>query len=102
MRFNDWQRSMIANLEKAAIILMSLPEDEAAAVMGKLGPKDVETVSLQIAQLGRFTSHDQEEAIMAFSDANPHALGGRVGGLDAAKALLERALGAEASRAVQK
>jgi flagellar motor switch protein FliG len=91
---------MNANSRKAAIILMSLPDDEAAAVMGKLEPGEVEAVSLEIAQLGRFTSDDQEEAILAFSDANPHALGGSIGGLDAAKALLEKALGPEAGDAV--
>lgn len=88
---------MPANLRNAAIILMSLPTDEASRVMGKLDAKQVESISIEIAKLGRFTSHDQEEAILAFADANPHALGGSAGGLDAARALLEGALGDEAA-----
>jgi flagellar motor switch protein FliG len=87
---------MASNLRKAAIVMMSLPPDEAARVMGKFGPKQIESLSVEIAKLGRFTSQDQEEAILAFADANPHALGGSMGGLDAAQALLERALGDDA------
>lgn len=91
---------MASNLRKAAIVMMSLPPDEAARVMGKFGPKQIESLSVEIAKLGRFTSQDQEEAILAFADANPHALGGSMGGLDAAQALLERALGDDAVRTV--
>ncbi len=84
---------MVSNLRKAAIVMMSLPPEEAADVMGKLETREVESLSIEIAKLGRFTSQDQEDAIVAFADANPHALGGSVGGLDAAQALIERALG---------
>ena len=80
--------------------MMSLPPDEAARVMGKFDTKQVESLSIEIAKLGRFTSQDQEEAILAFADANPHALGGSMGGLDAAQALLERALGEDAKGTV--
>ncbi|MCA9142417.1 MAG: flagellar motor switch protein FliG [Planctomycetaceae bacterium] len=91
---------MASNLRKAAIVMMSLPRDEAAQIMAKFNPKQVESLSIEIAKLGRFTSQDQEEAILAFADANPHALGGSMGGLDAAQALLEQALGEEASGTV--
>ena len=91
---------MVSNIRKAAIVMMSLPPDEAAQIMGKLDSNDVEPLSIEIAKLGRFTSQDQEEAILAFADANPHALGGSIGGLDAAEALLEKALGDKAGGAV--
>jgi flagellar motor switch protein FliG len=80
--------------------MMSLAEDQAAQVMSKLDPKEVESLSLEIANLGRFSSHDQEEAILAFADANPQALGGSMGGLDAVQTLLERALGDKADGTV--
>lgn len=91
---------MVTNLRKAAIVMMSLPADEAAEIMAKLDSKEVEQISIEIAKLGRFSSADQEDAILAFADANPHALGGSMGGLDAAQALLEKALGEDASGAV--
>ena len=64
--------------------MMSLSEDQAAKIMAKLDPKEVESLSLEIASLGRFSSADQEEAILAFADANPQALGGSIGGLTVA------------------
>lgn len=91
---------MPTNLRNAAIVLMSLPNEEASRVMSKLDEKQVESISIEVAKLGRFSSHDQEEAILAFADANPHALGGSAGGLDAAKALLEGALGDNAAGAL--
>lgn len=79
---------------------MSLAEDDAAQIMAKMEPKEVESLSLEIANLGRFSSNDQEEAILAFADANPKALGGSMGGLDAVQTLLEKALGDKADGTV--
>ena len=41
---------------KAAILLMTLSDDEAGLVMSKLSPKQVEAVSIEIAKLGRIQS----------------------------------------------
>jgi len=90
-----------ANIRKAAVILMSLPHEEAAQLMAKLGSPQVEAVSIEVAKIGRFTSEEQENAILAFAEANPNALGGSAGGLDVAKALLEEALGGEARSALE-
>ncbi|MGE3778100.1 MAG: flagellar motor switch protein FliG, partial [Pirellulaceae bacterium] len=83
-------------MRRAAIVLMSLPQEEAAAVISRLNPKLVEQVSIEIAKIGRFTSDEQEQAILSFAESNPHALGGSSGGLDVAKSLLEKALGKNA------
>ncbi|MFV1964503.1 MAG: flagellar motor switch protein FliG [Pirellulaceae bacterium] len=93
--------SKAQNLRKAALILMSLPDEEAANVLSKLEAKQVEAVSIEIAKIGRFTSEDQEQAILAFAEANPNALGGSSGGLDVATSLLERALGKDAKPTVE-
>ena len=82
-------------LRKAAILLMSLPEDTAAQLMAKLDPKQVELVSIQIAKLGRLGGAEQMDVINEFAESNPNALGGS-GGLDVAKALVEKALGKNA------
>jgi flagellar motor switch protein FliG len=92
---------MASNLRKAAIVMMSLSKDEAARIIGKLEPREVEVLSIEIAKLERFSSQDQEDAIVAFADANPHALGGSMGGLDRAEELLAQALGDDADKAVQ-
>jgi flagellar motor switch protein FliG len=87
----------MSDLRKAAILLMSLPEDQAVQLMAKLGPKQVEQVSIEIAKLGRLSGEEQENVIHEFADANPNALGLTGGGIDVAKTLVEKALGSKAS-----
>ena len=82
---------------KAAILLMTLSDDEAGLVMSKLSPKQVESVSIEIAKLGRIQSEEQENVIYDFADANPNNLGLETGGIDRAKSLVEKALGKNAS-----
>ena len=88
----------MANLRKAAILLMSLPEDQAAQLLSKLAPKQVEQVSIEIAKLGRLGNEEQEEAIQEFADANPNSMGLAGGGIDVAKSLVEKALGTKAGQ----
>ena len=83
-------------VRKAAVLLMSLPETEAAALMSKLTPKQVELVSIEIAKLGNISGDEQEMAIKEFAESNPQAMGGGSGGLDLAKSLVEKALGKNA------
>lgn len=86
-----------SNVRKAAVLLMSLPENEAAVLMGKLDPKQVEAVSTEIARLDSVSGEEQETVIREFADVNPHQLGPRMGGIALAKVLLERSLGNKAS-----
>jgi flagellar motor switch protein FliG len=88
----------MSDIRKAAILLMSLPEEQAAQLLAKLAPKQVEQVSIEIAKLGRLTSDEQESVIHEFADANPNALGLPGGGIDVAKALVEKALGSKANQ----
>jgi len=90
-----------SQIRKAAVLLMSLPSDQAASLIGKLDDKQVELVSIEIARLGRLRSEEQESVIMEFAEANPKSLGGDKGGLDVAKGLLEKALGANAAGAIE-
>jgi flagellar motor switch protein FliG len=86
-----------SNIRKAAILLMSLPGEQAAQLLGKLDAKQVEAVSIEIAKLGIVTGEEQETAIQEFACANPTALTGSAGGLEVAKRLVEQALGKGAS-----
>jgi flagellar motor switch protein FliG len=82
-----------SEIRKAAVLLMSLPQDLAAQLLGKLGPKQVEAVSIEIARLGSVPPDEQEQAILDFAHASPNALTGGQGGLEVAKSLVEQALG---------
>src|SRR5688572_30783513 len=75
---------------------MSLPEDDAAQIVGRLDPKQVELVTVEIAKLRGVSSEEQESVIREFADANPNALAIGGGGIDLAKSLVEKALGKNA------
>jgi len=91
--------SMVATSEirKAAVLLMSLPEEDAATLLGKLDAKQVESVSIEIARLGPVSGDEQESVIRDFAEVNPGSLSSGSGGLDIAKKLVEKALGKNAS-----
>jgi flagellar motor switch protein FliG len=81
------------DIRKAAILLMSLPQEQAAQTLSKLNPKEVEAVSIEIAKLGIVSGDEQETVIQDFAGANPTALSASTGGLEIAKSLVEQALG---------
>lgn len=83
-------------LRKAAILVTSLPEEEAAQILSKLTVRQVEAVSIEIAKLSGLTLSEQDNVINEFADANPAAFGLNAGGLERAKSLVTRALGDEA------
>jgi flagellar motor switch protein FliG len=85
------------NLRKAAILLMTLPQEEAAQILAKLTPKEIETVSIEIARMEHVSGEEQESTIYAFADANPNCFIGNTGGLETAKSLVQKALGKEAA-----
>jgi flagellar motor switch protein FliG len=90
----------MGDIRKAAILLMSLPEEQAALILTKLDPKQVEAVSIEIAKLSEISGDEQEAVLQDFSRANPNTLSGRAGGLDVARNLVEKALGKGASTTV--
>jgi flagellar motor switch protein FliG len=89
----------MSDIHTAAVLLMTLPEDAAGELMSKLDPKQVEQVSIEIARTRSFSGEDQERAIKEFAEANP-SLGGRGGGLELAKTLIQKALGTNAAAAL--
>lgn len=86
----------MSDIRSAAILLMSLPEDSASDLMSKLDPKEVEQVSIEIARTRTISGDEQEHVMREFSEASP-SLSGRGGGLELAKALIQKALGANAA-----
>ena len=88
--------SATPDVRKAAILLTCLPEEQAAQILAKLSPKQVEAVTIQIAKLGRLSSDEMEAVVREFAESNPHTLGGEAGGVEVAKALVEKAFGDKA------
>jgi flagellar motor switch protein FliG len=86
-----------SDIHKAAVLLMSLPDELAGQVLTKLDPKQVEAVSIEIAKISGIGGDEQEQVIQEFGNANPNSLSGCAGGLEIARNLVERALGKGAS-----
>ena len=86
------------NLRKAAVLLMSLPPDDAARLLSLLEPAMVEAVSVEIARTERVSGSEQDAVAEQFSEAQP--VDGSEGGLHVARALLERALGERAGETI--
>ncbi|MBI3839526.1 MAG: flagellar motor switch protein FliG [Planctomycetia bacterium] len=78
---------------------MSLPQEQAAQLLSKLPPRQIEAVATEIAKSRSITAEEQQSAILEFADADPQATDGGRGGFDIAKTLVEKALG-NASRAL--
>jgi len=83
----------MSDIHSAAVLLTTLPEEEAVSVMGMLDPKQVEMVSIEIARLKAIGADEQEQVIMDFAKSNPAAVGLHSGSLDLAKTLVQKALG---------
>src|SRR4029078_5967208 len=92
-------KPIMSDIRNAAVLLMTLPEEEASELMSKLDAKLIEQVSLEIARIRIITADEQERVIKEFTETNP-TIGGRGGGLELAKTLLQKALGSNAGAAL--
>ncbi len=87
-------------LEKAAILLMSLPNKAAAAVLSKLPPHYIEAVSIRIAQTDSVAGDMQEVVMAEFLTSKTSAIYASPGGLERAKELIKEALGRDATEII--
>lgn len=90
----------MSTTRKAAIVLVSLPEEEAGMLLSKFDLQQIEQVCVEIACMNRVTTNEQETVIREFADSN-RVGGPKSGSLELAKNLIKKALGAEASSAIE-
>jgi flagellar motor switch protein FliG len=90
----------MSEIRKAAILVASLPEDEAVNLLSRLEPKQVELVSIEIARLKNVSADEQDLVISTFAESNPGSSGFEGGGLERAKQLVQAALGKNATNAL--
>ncbi len=94
--------SDINGIKKSAILLLSLPQDEAAEILKRLPPDAVEEVSREIASLGEIPANTRKEIFGEFYNlalANSYV---SEGGLEYAKALLTKSLSEDDAKRVIK
>lgn len=87
-------------LRKSAILLMSLPTKEAGEILSRLPAKQIEAISLCIANLEMVGGDEQEEVIADFFASKASALDASSGGFDRAKELIRQALGKDAGEMI--
>ena len=81
--------------QKAAVILVLLGTDLAARIFEHLDENEIEQLSLAIAQLGQVAPAQQDAALAEFQELMLTRGAARGGGLDYARDVLEKTLGAE-------
>lgn len=81
----------VSNLQKAAILLASLPQEEAIALIERLDDDQAKAVTIEMANLGRISADVQKSVFTEFENADPNAFGGEQGGRDKAMNLLTKA-----------
>ncbi len=91
---------MVTEVRKAAVLLLSLPAEEAAQVMSKLTSRQVEAVSVEIARIEHVSIEEQAAAIGQFAQASPGAVTVEGGGLNRVRELIQKALGDKAGELI--
>lgn len=91
-RKNEGEPETVSGLRKAAIMLLTLRPDSAAAVMKRLPPDQVEKVSREIAALDKVSPDQRNKVINEFYHLVLARQYMQTGGLGVARTLLEKVL----------
>jgi len=83
-------------LQRAAILLMSLPNKTAAAILAKMPSHYIEAITIRIAQIDSVGGDEQEIVMAQFLTSKASAIYASPGGLERAKELIKEALGRDA------
>ncbi|WP_404338656.1 FliG C-terminal domain-containing protein [Pseudoalteromonas mariniglutinosa] len=82
------QMASLSSLDRAAILLLSMGEENAASVIRKLGRREVQAISKRMANISNITKNDVADTLSSFFDSYRNESG--VNG--ASRLYLERAL----------
>ncbi|MBE7504530.1 MAG: flagellar motor switch protein FliG [Verrucomicrobiales bacterium] len=83
----------LTKIQKLAALLVMLGPDSAAAILKSFEPAEVETITSEMARLPMISQTLQQHLLAEFSDVALEASTSLAGGLDFARATLEKALG---------
>ncbi len=89
------QKSEFSGKQKAAIFLLAIGNEVGAEVMKKLSESEVDTLTYEIARLDKVTPEDKEMVLQEFQELMMAQEFITKGGIDQARAILERALGTQ-------
>ncbi|MCL6563171.1 MAG: flagellar motor switch protein FliG [Firmicutes bacterium] len=84
-------RTVVSGVKKAAVLLMSVPAQDASSVLRHLNRSEVERIAVEIANTPRIERELQEAVLKEFYHLSLAEAEVAKGGLETARALLERA-----------
>ena len=87
-------------VRKAAILLIQMGRDRAAAVLSHLSDSEVEAISAEIARLESISSSETQQVVSEFRDMMTARAHISQGGLSFAQSLLEQSLGADRAKEI--
>lgn len=90
----------LSGVRKAAVLLMSLPSQDASSVLRGLRRSEVEGITLEIANLKRIDKRSQDEVISEFYQISVAEQEIAEGGLEAARHLLEQAFDSQRAQEI--
>lgn len=93
MSDDDLHNESLSSLERAAILLMSLGETDAAQVLKHMGPKEVQKIGLAMSQLQNVSRAEVEEVLGDFLEDVGDQTGLGVGADSYIRRMLSEALG---------
>lgn len=93
MSDDDLHNESLSSLERAAILLMSLGETDAAQVLKHMGPKEVQKIGLAMSQLQNVSRAEVEEVLGDFLEDVSDQTGLGVGADSYIRRMLSEALG---------
>src|SRR5690554_3011864 len=90
----------LSRLERAAILLMSLGEKDAAEILKHMGPKEVQRVGTAMATLSNINQSQVEGVVAEFLEAISGQTGLGLGADDYIRKMLTQALGGDKASAL--
>ncbi|MGC8611426.1 MAG: flagellar motor switch protein FliG [Athalassotoga sp.] len=82
-----------SNKRKAAIFLLTIGPERAAKILKNLSEEEIESLTLEIANLKNISEQERQEALREFSEMMQAKEYINKGGIEYAKEILEKALG---------
>ncbi|QWC84726.1 flagellar motor switch protein FliG [Nocardioidaceae bacterium] len=89
-----------SGVHKAAVLLIQLGKDKAAAIMKHLSEAEVEAITSEVARLDRVSGEEARSVLEEFSEMTAARAHIKNGGLGLAQELLEQSLGKERAEEV--
>jgi flagellar motor switch protein FliG len=86
-------RHLLSRIDRAAVFLMLLGDDEASSILGRLSPDELEKLGAAMMALGEIDGPRMAEALADFATEAERELLPQHGRNDRVRALLDRALG---------